>query len=79
MLLAHPLMLRAMIQRRCKTDRLDAQLLANLLRINQIPLAYNRGRQERPLRVRQVPGQHFRQAPKIQELVEGLLKFRYGV
>jgi len=39
-LLAHPLMLRAMIQRRCKTDRLDAQLLANLLRINQIPLAY---------------------------------------
>jgi transposase len=39
-LLAHPLMLRAMVQRRCKTDRLDAQLLANLLRINQIPLAY---------------------------------------
>ncbi len=39
-LLAHPLMLRAMTQRRCKTDRLDAQLLANLLRINQIPLAY---------------------------------------
>ena len=32
--------LRAMIQRRTKTDKLDAQLLANLLRINQIPLAY---------------------------------------
>ena len=29
-----------MIQRRSKTDKLDAQLLANLLRINQIPLAY---------------------------------------
>jgi transposase len=39
-LLAHPLRLRAMIQRRSKTDRLDAQLLAQLLRINQIPLAY---------------------------------------
>ena len=39
-LLAHPLRLRAMIQRRAKTDKLDAQLLANLLRINQIPLAY---------------------------------------
>jgi len=39
-LLAHPLRLRAMIQRRAKTDKLDAQLLANLLRINQVPLAY---------------------------------------
>lgn len=39
-LLAHPLRLRAMIQRRSKTDKLDAMLLANLLRINQIPLAY---------------------------------------
>jgi transposase len=39
-LLAHPLRLRAMVQRRSKTDRLDAQLLAQLLRINQIPLAY---------------------------------------
>jgi hypothetical protein len=39
-LLAHPFRLRAMIQRRTKTDKLDAQLLANLLRINQIPLAY---------------------------------------
>ena len=29
-----------MIQRRTKTGELDAQLLANLLRINQIPLAY---------------------------------------
>ena len=40
LLLAHPLRLRAMIHRRSKTDKLDAQLLANLLRINQIPLAY---------------------------------------
>jgi transposase len=39
-LLAHPFRLRAMVQRRSKTDKLDAQLLANLLRINQIPLAY---------------------------------------
>ena len=39
-LLAHPLRLRAMIQRRTKTDKLDAQLLANLLRVDQIPLAY---------------------------------------
>ncbi len=39
-LLAHPLRLRAMIQRRAKTDKLDAILLAQLLRIDQIPLAY---------------------------------------
>lgn len=39
-LLAHPLRLRAMVQRRSKTDRLDAMLLADLLRINQIPLAH---------------------------------------
>lgn len=39
-LLAHPHRLQAIIQRRSKTDKLDAQLLANLLRINQIPLAY---------------------------------------
>jgi transposase len=39
-LLAHPLRLRAMVQRRSKTDKLDSTLLANLLRINQIPLAY---------------------------------------
>lgn len=29
-----------MVQGRTKSDRLDAQLLAQLLRINQIPLAY---------------------------------------
>jgi transposase len=39
-LLAHPARLRAMVLRRSKTDKLDALLLANLLRINQIPLAY---------------------------------------
>jgi transposase len=39
-LLAHPLRLRAMVQRRAKTDKLDAVLLAQLLRIDQIPLAY---------------------------------------
>lgn len=38
--LAHPLRLRAMQTRRSKSDRLDAQLLAQLLRLNQIPLAY---------------------------------------
>ena len=39
-LLAHPAKLRLMTQRRAKTDKLDCQLLANLLRINQIPFAY---------------------------------------
>jgi transposase len=39
-LVAHPLRLRAMIQRRSKTDKLDSLLLANLLRIDQIPLSY---------------------------------------
>jgi transposase len=39
-LLAHPLRLRALVQRRSKTDRLDSQLLAQLLRLNQIPFAY---------------------------------------
>jgi transposase len=39
-LLAHPLRLRAMIVRRSKSDRLDAQLLAQLLRLNQIPLSH---------------------------------------
>ena len=39
-LLAHPTRLRLMIQRRAKTDKLDCQLLANLPRINQVPLAY---------------------------------------
>jgi transposase len=38
---AHPLLVcMPWMQRRTKTDKLDAQLLANLLRINQIPLAY---------------------------------------
>ena len=32
-LLANPLRLRAMVQRRSKTDKLDSQLLANLLRM----------------------------------------------
>jgi transposase len=49
-LLAHPSRLRAMIQRRAKTDKLDAQLLANLLRINQIPLAYIPPRKYQQLR-----------------------------
>lgn len=39
-LLAHPHRLRVMIQRRSKTDKLDAMLLAQLLRIDQVPLAY---------------------------------------
>jgi transposase len=33
-LIAHPLRLRAMVQRRSKTDKLDSLLLANLLRID---------------------------------------------
>ena len=35
-LLAHPSRSRLMVQRRAKTDKLDCQLLANLLRINQL-------------------------------------------
>lgn len=38
--LAHTSRLRAIVNRRSKTDKLDSQLLANLLRINQVPLAY---------------------------------------
>ena len=49
-LLAHPLRLRAMIQRRAKTDKLDTRLLANLLRIDQIPLAYVPPRKYQQLR-----------------------------
>jgi transposase len=48
--LAHPLRLRAIVQRRSKTDRLDAQLLAQLLSINQIPLAYIPSDDEQMLR-----------------------------
>jgi hypothetical protein len=36
-LLAHPSKLRPVIQRRAKADRLDCQVLANLLRIDHIP------------------------------------------
>jgi transposase len=39
-LLAHPLRLRALVKRRSKTDKLDSQPLANLLRIDQVPLSY---------------------------------------
>jgi len=38
--LAHPLRLRAITAARAKTDRLDARLLAQLLRANLIPTAY---------------------------------------
>lgn len=38
--LAHPQRLRALTLRRSKTDRLDSQLLAQMLRLDQIPLAY---------------------------------------
>jgi transposase len=49
-LLAHPLKLRAMIQRRSKTDKLDSMLLAQLLRIDQVPLAYIPSRRYQYLR-----------------------------
>ena len=38
--LAHPLRLKAMVSGRAKTDKLDAQLLAKLLRADLIPTAY---------------------------------------
>lgn len=39
-LLAHPLKLRALVQRRSKTDKLDSLLLAKLLRLDMIPFAH---------------------------------------
>src|SRR5713101_5597987 len=38
--LAHPLRLRAIVAGRAKTDKLDAALLARLLRAEMIPTAY---------------------------------------
>jgi len=38
--LAHPYRLRAIVAGRAKTDKLDAGLLANLLRVNMIPKSY---------------------------------------
>lgn len=38
--LAHPLRLKAMVSGRAKTDKIDAAMLAKLLRANFIPLAY---------------------------------------
>lgn len=38
--LAHPLRLKAMVSGRAKTDKLDAALLAKLLRADLIPMAY---------------------------------------
>ena len=38
--LAHPLRLRAIVSGRAKTDKLDAVLLARLLRAGMIPMAY---------------------------------------
>ncbi len=39
-ILAHPLKLRAIVSGRAKTDKLDAKLLAKLLRVGLIPRAY---------------------------------------
>ena len=38
--LAHPLRLRAIVTSRAKTDKLDARVLAKLLRLDEIPMAY---------------------------------------
>ena len=43
-ILAHPLRLRASIARPAKTDKLDAALLAHLLRMGQIPRRTRRRR-----------------------------------
>ena len=40
MVLAHPLRLRAIVTSRAKTDKLDAAVLAKLLRLDEIPTAY---------------------------------------
>lgn len=39
-ILAHPLRLRTLVTSRAKTDKLDAALLARLLRLGEIPTAY---------------------------------------
>lgn len=39
-LLAHPLKVRAIAEARIKTDRLDSEMLAHLLRADLIPEAY---------------------------------------
>ena len=39
-ILAHPLRLRAIVVTRAKTDKLDAAVLAKLLRLGEIPMAY---------------------------------------
>jgi transposase len=73
-LLAHPLRLRAMVQRRSKTDKLDSQLLANLLRINQIPLAYIPPAKYQQLReVTRHRARLSRQAAAVKTQVRGLL------
>ena len=38
--LAHPLRLRAIVTSRAKTDKLDARVLAKLLRLGEVPLSY---------------------------------------
>jgi len=48
--LAHTARMRAIINRRSKTDKLESQLLANLLRIDQIPLSYIPGDEYQYLR-----------------------------
>ncbi len=48
--LAHPLRVRAIVTSRAKTDKLDAAILARLLRLNEIPLAYVPPRRYQELR-----------------------------
>jgi transposase len=49
-ILAHPFRLRAIVAARAKTDKLDAELLAKLLRIDMIPRAYVPPREYQELR-----------------------------
>ena len=60
--LAHPLRLRAIATARAKTDRLDAALLARLLRANLIPAAY-------------VPPARYQQ---LRDLTRGRARLAYG-
>lgn len=48
--LAHPLKVRAIAEAKIKTDKIDAETLAQLLRVNLIPAAYIPGKETRTLK-----------------------------
>ncbi len=63
---AHPLKLKAIASARIKTDKIDAQILAQLLRADMIPESY-------------VPSQHHRQARLLVRHRASLVRTRTGI